>query len=31
LFTKEILETKNWDKLKQTVTDSLAIIKKVKK
>jgi 2-dehydro-3-deoxyphosphogluconate aldolase/(4S)-4-hydroxy-2-oxoglutarate aldolase len=31
LFTKEILETKNWDKLKQTVSDSLAIIKRVKK
>jgi len=31
LFTKDILETKNWDKLKQTVSDSLAIIKKVKK
>lgn len=31
LFTKDVLETKNWEKLKQTVADSLAIIKKVKK
>ncbi len=31
LFTKDVLETKNWDKLKQTVSDSLAIIKKVRK
>ena len=31
LFTKEILETKNWSKLQQCVEESLAIIKKVKK
>jgi len=31
LFTKEILETKNWAKLQQLVADSLAIIKRVKK
>ncbi|CAN5557165.1 bifunctional 4-hydroxy-2-oxoglutarate aldolase/2-dehydro-3-deoxy-phosphogluconate aldolase [soil metagenome] len=31
LFTKEILETKNWALLQQRVADSLAIIKKVKK
>ncbi|HRI78922.1 MAG TPA: bifunctional 4-hydroxy-2-oxoglutarate aldolase/2-dehydro-3-deoxy-phosphogluconate aldolase [Cyclobacteriaceae bacterium] len=31
LFTKEILETKNWTKLQQLVSDSLAIIKRVKK
>jgi 2-dehydro-3-deoxyphosphogluconate aldolase/(4S)-4-hydroxy-2-oxoglutarate aldolase len=31
LFTKDILETRNWDKLKQTVSDSLAIIRKIRK
>lgn len=31
LFTKEILETKNWSLLQQRVVESLAIIKKVKK
>jgi 2-dehydro-3-deoxyphosphogluconate aldolase / (4S)-4-hydroxy-2-oxoglutarate aldolase len=31
LFTKEILETKNWSLLQQRVADSLTIIKKVKK
>ena len=31
LFTKEILETKNWTRLQQLVTESLAIIKRVKK
>ncbi|CAN5263457.1 bifunctional 4-hydroxy-2-oxoglutarate aldolase/2-dehydro-3-deoxy-phosphogluconate aldolase [soil metagenome] len=30
LFTKEILETKNWTLLQQRVSDSLAIIKKIK-
>ena len=30
LFTKEILETKNWPLLQQRVTESLAIIKKLK-
>ena len=29
LFTKEILETRNWSLLQQRVADSLAIIKKV--
>ena len=31
LFTREILETENWTKLQQTVADSLAIIKKIRK
>ena len=31
LFTKEILETKDWARLQQVVSDSLAIIKRVKK
>lgn len=31
LFTKEILETKNWSLLQQRIEEALAIIKKVKK
>jgi 2-dehydro-3-deoxyphosphogluconate aldolase/(4S)-4-hydroxy-2-oxoglutarate aldolase len=31
LFTKEILETKNWVQLQQRVADSIAIIKRVRK
>lgn len=30
LFTKEILETKNWSKLQQRVADALAIVKRVR-
>jgi 2-keto-3-deoxy-6-phosphogluconate aldolase len=31
LFTKEILESKNWAQLQQRVADSIAIIKRVRK
>ena len=31
LFTKEMIETKNWSKLQQSVADALAIIKKIRK
>jgi len=31
LFTKEIIETKNWTRLEQSVADALAIIKRVRK
>lgn len=31
LFTKDIIETKNWDRLQQSVADALAIIRKIKK
>jgi 2-dehydro-3-deoxyphosphogluconate aldolase / (4S)-4-hydroxy-2-oxoglutarate aldolase len=30
LFTKEIIETKNWERLQQSVADALAIIQKIK-
>jgi 2-dehydro-3-deoxyphosphogluconate aldolase / (4S)-4-hydroxy-2-oxoglutarate aldolase len=30
LFTKEIIETKNWDRLQQSVADALAIIQRIK-
>lgn len=30
LFTKELIESKNWVRLQQNVTDALAIIKKIK-
>ena len=30
LFTKELIESKNWARLQQNVTDALAIIKKIK-
>jgi len=31
LFTKEIIETKNWARLEQSVADALALIKKIRK
>ena len=31
LFTKEIIETKNWDNLQQSVEEALAIIQKIRK
>ena len=31
LFTKEVIEIKDWERLQQSVTDALAIIKKLKK
>jgi 2-dehydro-3-deoxyphosphogluconate aldolase/(4S)-4-hydroxy-2-oxoglutarate aldolase len=31
LFTKEVIETKNWAKLEQSVVDALAIIVKIRK
>jgi 2-dehydro-3-deoxyphosphogluconate aldolase/(4S)-4-hydroxy-2-oxoglutarate aldolase len=31
LFTKEVIETKNWAKLEQSVADALAIIAKIRK
>jgi 2-dehydro-3-deoxyphosphogluconate aldolase / (4S)-4-hydroxy-2-oxoglutarate aldolase len=30
LFTKEVIETKNWERLQQSVADTLAIIQKIK-
>ena len=31
LFTKDIIETKNWERLQQSVADALAIIRKIRK
>ena len=31
LISKELIETKNWERLEQSVADALAIIKKIKK
>ena len=31
LFTKEIIETKNWEKLQQQVSDALSLIKTIRK